>query len=104
MGEEGKSEGEWPAEGEWRVAEAVERGMWERQGSEAGSSPVVLLAGVGVREARGEGGGSEKEKRMRWEMVGQREVQELPVQEESQGGGALEGKGGKIKITVKFTY
>lgn len=77
--------------------------MWERQGSEAGNSPVVLLVEVGVRGARGEGGGSEKERsRMRWEMEGQREVQELLALEESRGG-VLEGKRGKIKVKVNFT-
>lgn len=65
---------------------------------EAGNSPLVLLAAVGVRGARGEGGGSEKEKRrMRWETEGQREVQEFLALEESQGG-TLEGKNGNIKV------
>lgn len=65
----------------------VERGMRKRQGSEAGYCPVVLLVEVGVRGETEEGGGSEKERRrMREEMEGQREVQELLVLEESQEG------------------
>lgn len=59
--------------------------MWGRQGSEAGSPPVVvLLVEAGVRGVREEGGESEKEMRMRQEMEGQREVRELWVLEESQ--------------------
>lgn len=72
------------------VAVAVGRGrgtgMWERRGLEAESSPVVLLVEVRVREVRGEEGGSEKGRRMRREMEGQMEVQELLVLEESRGG------------------
>lgn len=37
----------------------AEMGMWERRGSEAENSPVPLLAEVGVRGGRGEGGVSE---------------------------------------------
>lgn len=80
----------------------MERGTWEQRGSEAGNSPVVLLVEGGVRGARGEGAGSEKE--MRWrrrEMEGQREVQELLVLEESRGR-TLERKQGKIKVKVNL--
>lgn len=92
MGEEGTSEEEWPAEGVQQVVEVeevevVERGMWKPRGSEAGYCPVVLLVEVGVRGETEEGGGSERERRrMRQEMEGQREVQELLVLEESQEG------------------
>lgn len=71
--------------------------MWERQGLEAGNSPVVLLVEVEVRGARGEGGGSDKGRRTRWEMEGQREVQECQAQEESQGG-MLEGKRARLRL------
>ncbi len=49
------------------------------------------------------GAGSEKERsRMRREMEGQREVQELLVLEESRGG-VLDRKREKIKAKVNFT-
>lgn len=87
MGEEGKSEEEWLAEGVQQAVEVVERGMWKQRGSEAGYCPVVLLVEVGARGGKEEGGGSEKEtRRMRQEMEGQRELQELLVLEESQEG------------------
>lgn len=97
--EEGKSEeAEWQAEGEWRMGEVAERGMRERRGLEAGKSPVVPLVEAGEKGMRGEGGGSEKERRMRREMEGQREVQvQVQALEESQGG-ALDGKKGKIDV------
>ena len=76
-------------------------GMWEQQGWEAGNSLVVLLLEVRVREARGEGGGSEKETRMRWATEGRREVQELLALEGSRGG-VLEGKNGNIKVKVNL--
>lgn len=68
------------------MVEVVERGVWERQGLEAENSPVVLLVAVGVKGVREEEGGSEKERRMRREMEGQREVQALLVLEESRAG------------------
>lgn len=52
---------------------------------EAENSPVVLLVEEGEREVRGEGGESEKERKMKQEMEGRREVQELLVLEKSQG-------------------
>lgn len=75
--------------------------VWERQGSEAGSPPalVVLLLEAGVRGAREEGGESEKETRMKQEMEEQREVQELWVLEESQGE-ELEGRRDKKFNTI----
>lgn len=84
------------------MVEVVERGMWEQQGLEAENSPVVLLVEVGVRGVRGEEGGSEMERRMRREMEEQREAQELPVLEESQGG-KLKRQRGQIKVKVSFT-
>lgn len=75
--------------------------VWERQGSEAGSPPalVVLLLEAGVRGVREEGGESEKETRMKQEMEEQREVQELWVLEESQGE-ELEGRRDKKFNTI----
>lgn len=82
--EEKEEEEGWPAEEEQQVAKVMGRGTWERQGLEAGNFPVVLLVVAGVRGARGEGGGNERERnRMRWEKGGQREAQELLVREES---------------------
>lgn len=64
-----------------------EGGKRERRGSEAANSPVVLLAEGGARAERGEGGGSEWEKRrMKQVMEGWREVRESLAPEESQGG------------------
>lgn len=96
-GEEGRSEGEgeeveeeeeewWRVEGEWQTGEVTETGMWERRGSKAGNSPVVPLVEAGVRGARGEGGGNERERRMRQEREGQREARGLLALEGSQGG------------------
>lgn len=100
MGEEGRSEqeqepeqeqgeeveGKWWVEGELRMGEVMETGRWERRGLKAGNSPVVHLVEAGVRGVRGEGGGNERERRMRWEMEGQKEARELLALEESQGG------------------
>lgn len=68
---------------------------------EAESSPVPPRVVVGVRAARGEEEGSERERRMRWEMEGQREVLVLLALEESQGG-ELGRQRGQIKFS--FTY
>lgn len=84
------------------MVEVVERGVWERQGLEAENSPVVLLVAVGVKGVREEEGGSEKERRMRREMEGQREVQELLVLEESRAG-ELERQRGHTEVMVSFT-
>lgn len=65
------------------------RGTWERRGSEAENSPVVLRVEVRVREVRGEEGGSEKGRRMRRETAGQTEAQESLALEESRGGEEL---------------
>lgn len=62
----------------------VERRIGKRQGLEAENSPVVPLVEAEVREVREEGGGSEKETRMRQEMEGLREVQESLAPEEAQ--------------------
>ena len=72
------------AGGQQRVGEVALKVMWEQRGSEAGIPPAVPLVEVGVRGARGEGGGNEKGKRMRQEMEGQREVQEFLVLVKSQ--------------------
>lgn len=74
------------AEGGWPAVEVAEKGMWGRQGLEAGSSPVAPLVEVVERGGRGEEVGSERERRMRREMEAQTEARELPALEESQGG------------------
>lgn len=73
------------------MGEVTETGMWEQQGLKAGNSPAVPLVEAGVRGARGEGGGNERERRMKQETEGQREARELLALEESQGG-TLEAK------------
>lgn len=77
------------------------RGVWEPQGLEAENSPVVLLAVVRVKGVREGEGGSVKERRMRQEMEGQREVQELLALEESRAG-ELEKERGHIEVTLNF--
>lgn len=83
------------------MVEVLERGIWEQQGFEADNSLVVLLVVVRVREERGEEGGSERERRMRQGMEGQRGVEELLELWESQGG-ELEKQSGKMKVGVSF--
>lgn len=85
---------------EWKLGEVVarlagggqqvvEEGMkvrLERRGSEAEKPPFVLLVEVRVRGSRGEGGGSERERRMRQGMEEQKEVEGLLERGKSQGG------------------
>lgn len=52
-----------------------------------------------MRGWRGEGGGNERERRMKPVMEEQKEVEELPEQGEPQGG-KLEKQNGEFKLTV----